>query len=113
MFNITALIKKVMPKKKTIEIEVTDHIVTKEDLKMNPELKRLGVKVGDTIGIPAMDDVEEAPKAARKPRVHPLVGTEWERTGKTIVEVLDTPAPAGMVEVKLSDYTTTHISYNG
>lgn len=41
------------------------HVVTEEDMKLNPELAENGVKVGDTIGIPIDPDMtpEEEDKA--------------------------------------------------
>jgi len=39
--------------------KMIDHVVSKEDLENNPELKEQGVKVGETIQIPAVDDSSE------------------------------------------------------
>lgn len=40
----------------TDEVEMIDHVVTKKDLKMNPELAEKGLQVGDTIQMPKNEE---------------------------------------------------------
>lgn len=47
----------------TVEGEFIEHVVTEEDLKMNPGLET-EVKVGDTVEIPMMEDSVVDPKVA-------------------------------------------------
>jgi hypothetical protein len=46
-------------KKKAEEIELIDHVVTQEDLDINPELVLQGVEVGETIQMPVAAEEEE------------------------------------------------------
>jgi len=57
-----------MSKKKTVskkdealfDEELVDHVVTQEDLDLNPELEEEGTKVGDTIQVPKEEEeIEE------------------------------------------------------
>ncbi len=46
--------------------ELVDHVVTKEDMKVNPEFKDMGIKVGDTVQIPKNDSTTADAKDAAK-----------------------------------------------
>jgi len=77
-----------MSKKKTVskkdealfDDELVDHVVTQEDLDLNPELAEEGTKVGDVIQIPKEDDEEDDTKGG--------VSNE-EETNEEKEEVLD------------------------
>ncbi len=59
------MLAKISEDEKAKAENTTPHVVTEEDLRLNPEMVEAGVKVGDTIGIPTESDLtpEEEAKA--------------------------------------------------